>query len=1140
MELADDPPCSPERDGGPFRLWFDESPVPLLVRDIGTDRHFANKAFVDLCGYSLEVISSRRIEDYLLSPDDRDTYVALYGELLSGMRDAFTISGQVHRADGKQRRVLVRVRAAREPLGTLRYVMAAFEDVTELAEASAALENERNALQTLLDAIPDLIHFTDTEGRILRANRAKAEQLGAMSPNEVIGRRIADFEPGGDATLSAEEGRVVLPLTEPVFNLEHPLRVPFPDGEMRRFLTSRTPLTREGRTYGYVSISRDISEWNLTKELLRASNETLRALLDAVPNAIVALDRQNRVTLWNPGAEYLFGWTAEETLNQPCPVPPYAHQDDYPFLFEALQNEGVVRHVEIPCPTKDGRTLYVDCSVGALYDSENQFTGAIVVYSDITHRKQIEARLTETNATLEAVFGASPLPIITLDREFHVTVWNPAAERTFGWSAEEVIGGPNPIIPPELLEERDSLNRRILAGEEVLRMETYRRRKDGSTLPVNLYRSALRDSQGNVIGILGIIEDISERKRYEEALADSERLFRTIFEASPIGIALINREGAFLRANRALEAIVGYSEAELQSATHDWTHPDDAEPGRSLWNELVAGARDTFRVEERVFTKNGVTKFTSRTVAAVRNNAGEFLYSIHLVRDITARKQQEAMLLKLSRAVEEAADSLFITDRDGVIEYVNPAFENLTGYTASEVIGKTPRILKSGKHDLAFYERLWKTLLDGETFRAVFINRKKNGDLYYEEKAISPIFDKSGNITHFVSTGRDVTHELQMREALRESEERFRLLVESTEDIVFTLDTNMRMVAAYGRGLERLGYRREDFVGKTALEAYGPEVGQIHMAAAERAFMGESVFYEWSSPTPNGLRHFQTALSPMRRDHRITALVGVMRDITSLKVAEASLRELNAQLEERVRERTRELDEANARLARSNEELTHFAYVVSHDLREPLRTVTSFAELLQRRYGEHLDATAQEFIGYIVSGAARMQRMIQAILEYSRLETRTGKAEPVDANAILDTVRRDLSERLRETGGEILTDPLPMVLVEPVQFYQLLLNLVGNAVKFHGDQPPRVWVTGERTPDGMCRFAVRDNGIGIPDAMREQIFLMFRRLHREGEYEGVGIGLAVCRKIVERHGGRIWVESRLGEGSTFYFTLPSA
>jgi signal transduction histidine kinase len=277
----------------------------------------------------------------------------------------------------------------------------------------------------------------------------------------------------------------------------------------------------------------------------------------------------------------------------------------------------------------------------------------------------------------------------------------------------------------------------------------------------------------------------------------------------------------------------------------------------------------------------------------------------------------------------------------------------------------------------------------------------------------------------------------------------------------------------------------------------------------------------------------------------------------TIKAAEAALRQSRDELEGLVAQRTEELREANAHLsvelderrwaeyrlaqyasdlARSNAELEQFAYVASHDLQEPLRMVASFSQLLAKRYRDKLDQDAQEFINFAVDGATRMQTLINDLLAYSRVGIRGKPFRPTHGEAVFKMAVDNLARAIAHSGAIITHDPLPTICGDEVQLIQLFQNLIANAVKFHGQEPPQVHISARRQ-DAEWVFAVRDNGIGMAPEQQERIFSIFQRLHHRSEYPGTGIGLAICKKIVERHGGKIWVESEVGRGSTFYFTV---
>ncbi len=339
-------------------------------------------------------------------------------------------------------------------------------------------------------------------------------------------------------------------------------------------------------------------------------------------------------------------------------------------------------------------------------------------------------------------------------------------------------------------------------------------------------------------------------------------------------------------------------------------------------------------------------------------------------------------------------------------------------------------------------------------------------------------------------------------------------ILESITDACLALDRDWRFTYVNRHAEAILGRARGELLGKDAWRAI-PGLAGTEFERALRDAVDERRTSSFEAILPGTGTWFEGSAYPSSEGVSL-----YFHDVSARKRME---QELHAHARE---------------LARSNEELERFAYVASHDLQEPLRMVVSYVQLLERKYKGHIDEQADRYIRYAVDGAKRMQRLINDLLAYSRV--RRGDSEPaaVSCAALVDAAVESLGAALQESGGEVVRGDLPVVRGDASQLGQVFQNLVGNALKFRRPgHPPRVVVRAERD-GGMWRFAVQDNGIGIAPEFTERVFVVFQRLHTREEYEGTGIGLAIAKRIVERHGGRMWVESTLGEGSTFHFTLP--
>jgi PAS domain S-box-containing protein len=529
------------------------------------------------------------------------------------------------------------------------------------------------------------------------------------------------------------------------------------------------------------------------------------------------------------------------------------------------------------------------------------------------------------------------------------------------------------------------------------------------------------------------------------------------------------------------------------------------------------------------------------------------------------RKQAQAELRsseeRYRALVEATAQVVWITNAHGEVVEDISTWSEFTGQTRDETKG-WGWLDAIHPEDRERTARLWKEAIQrGRFYLSEYRATREDGEYRLLQVRSVPIFEEDGTLREWVGTCTDITEhgkaeeelqqhrehleelveersaelkrtnqELQVEiaehrrieEALRQSEDRFRNIYENAMIGLYRTAPDGTILLANPALVRMLGYSSFDQLARRNLEEVGyepqyPRSSFKQTIEREGHVLGLESAWKKADGTTLFLRESARAV----RDESGNTLYyeGSVEDISARKRAEDRLRATMADLE------------------RSNKELEQFAYVASHDLQEPLRMVSSYTQLLARRYGDQLDQDAHDFIAYAVEGAERMQRLINDLLTYSRLGTRGQAFRETDCERALEDALANLQTAVDETDATVTHGPLPTLLADESQLTQIFQNLVSNALKFHSQAPPRVHVAAERGDDEWV-FSVADNGIGIDPEYHERIFVIFQRLNAGEEYPGTGIGLALCKRIVERHDGRIWVESQLGEGATFYFTIP--
>ena len=489
------------------------------------------------------------------------------------------------------------------------------------------------------------------------------------------------------------------------------------------------------------------------------------------------------------------------------------------------------------------------------------------------------------------------------------------------------------------------------------------------------------------------------------------------------------------------------------------------------------------------------------------------------IRDITEVKKAYSEIRKLTSAVEQSPLSIVITNLDGNIEYVNSEFTKVTGYEPEEVFGKNPRILKSGTHTPDFYKNQWETILSGKAWKGIMLNKSKEGVLFWESTSIAPIRDEQNKISHFVAVKENITERKGIEDRLIELSQS----VEQSLSSVMITDKNGIIKYVNPAFVGITGYELDEAIGKSpSILKSGKHPKSFYKGIWDALLVGKSWEGEICNRNKNGTLYWEyECISPIKNSEgEINSYLSVRLDTTQRKVDEEKLKNYSEELQ------------------RSNESLGHFASIASHDLQEPLRKIITFGDRLKDK-ATNLDAASYDYISRMQQASFRMRELIEDILSYSKVGSSPNQLGQVDLGEIIEESLVNLEGRIEDTGGVVEIGEVSVIEADPVQMMLMFQNLIGNSLKYHRTSiNPLVSISSESIEGDRLRIIVKDNGIGMDMQFADKIFQPFQRLHGRSEYEGTGMGLAICKKIIDGHQGSISVKSKLGEGSTFVITLP--
>ena len=831
-------------------------------------------------------------------------------------------------------------------------------------------------------------------------------------------------------------------------------------------------------------------------------------IIETSPIGITIVDSDGEIQFANDRAEEIFGRNKEQLTGLEFDDPEWDEIDanGEPRAADALPFPRIIA-TETPLYDQvsgvarpDGERVWISVNGAPLYDNHGDLDGVVFAIEDITAQFLRDRALERYETIVETVYDG----IYVLDDERRFELVNDAFAELTGFSREELRGQHASVVFGDAFESTEASQLEAANGTRSSPFEETIWTDTNGTERLTIENRFTIHQTASGTKRFGIIHDISERKQLETQLRAERNLKDRILETSPVGITLIDADGMNVFANDRAEELFGRSLEELRTYVHDddrWNLVD--EDGEAL-SESELPFTTVKETGEPVYDEilgidqpNGARVWLSAHCSPLFDAEGTFDGAVYALRDITDQKRLES---ELEQTLNRVTDAFNAIDTDWNFTYVNERAAELLNAEDRELVGKN----------------VWEAYPSaaGSTFERQYRQAMETQETVTFEE-YSPVADAWLEVAVYPSeTGLSVYfRDISDRKARERRLKQFERIVETVHDGVYVTDGEGTFVFVNDAFVSMAEQTRQELLGSHSSVFFGDRFVDTDEAEWHELVAGErdSVEFETAVTGPGGETHtVQNKFVPLEMDGE-TGRVGVTRDITDRKARERALEE-------------------------SNERLEQFAYAASHDLQEPLRMVSSYLQLIDRRYTDELDEDGQEFIEFAVDGAERMREMIDGLLEFSRVETRGEPLEPVELDDVLADVRRDLAVQIEEHDAEITAESLPCVEGDGNQLRQVFQNILSNAIEYAGDDPPRIDVSAHRAGSRWV-ISVSDEGIGIDPDDVDRIFGLFNRLHAASEHDGSGIGLTLCKRIIERHGGRIWVDSEPGDGATFSFTL---
>ena len=875
---------------------------------------------------------------------------------------------------------------------------------------------------------------------------------------------------------------------------------------------------------------------SLEASAFKELEERLELLIVNSDECLLVVDNNLDIVTFNHRFNELFKFYFGKTILKGDSVLKYVQPERIEALrkiyIDVLNGERIETEIQLQAP--DGSVCFFLNKFKPIYNKHHVVIGAFVYSYDITTSRKTEAALRQSEEKYHYIIENALHGFVFSELNGALLDANKAACEMFGYSVEEFrklnwgdICVQDRQTLAKYIEERD---RKGKVKGELIGIH-----KDGRHFPCE-FSAMVYDDKSGINKISTFISDISERKKIKAELELRERRFASLVEHGADGVAILSPEGKSVYLSPAIEKIYGYTvEEAMNSDLFSAIYPDDLHVVQSAWVEMMQKPGiPVFGKVARIRHKDGnwrwiegilINMLHEPSIKGIVNNYRDVTHKV------LAEQEKEFERRDKEALINNTEDLIWSVSKDFRLIAGNKAFIESIRLTTGIMLVPGDNLLMKKYFDrrfIGFWEGIYKRGLKGESVKEEsYVTSLLGVPNSWIEIRLNPIYEKD-LIIGIACYSRNITKQKKLQESLIESEEKFRAAFQFSAIGMAIVGLDGRFITVNDSLCRITGYTAEEMKNLTYQKITHPDDIEIDTKSFRKLLSGQKEAYESEKRYlhKNGQViwiHMATSLVKHKFGEPLH-FVSQIEDITSRKRDELHLLSLNQRLNQRAEQ-----------LAASNAELEQFAYIASHDLQEPLRMITGFLTQLEKKYKEQLDDKARQYIHFAVDGATRMRTIILDLLEYSKVGRKAYVLDWIDMNELVqEVVEKNI---WRDKGVQIEWKDLPKLYGAKMPLQQVMQNLISNAIKYRKKQEkPRIIVSASDNHKHW-QISVSDNGIGIEKQFFEKIFVLFQRLHHKEEYSGTGIGLAICKKIIENHNGKIWVESEYGSGSTFHFII---